>query len=282
MKFTATALVVAIAASFGVNPIRGESLFDENGRELRGRHKPKKLGKYQYYEPANFTGVYRGCHYSVIRSSSTGIQTGTFHACIGNENTPLLARVDNILFLQQEDEFGAYKGAVVDNQDVVVEFSDIDIVTLGGWQGFAVGDTLSLNSIGVGVSAPGVDIMNNNDSPDTNVCTLFDDGILGCTTILTEYCTQATIDNDFTASFCQDREGEWLNTYSIKSIKVKEGFECPEPPPGFCETNPFPDTHPLDPNNPDALPGFTRHLEDEEEESFHPCPILAAQMKMND
>lgn len=276
MKFTAAA--VAIAASFRVNPIRGESV-DENGRELRGRGKKgqKKLGEYKFTEPADFNGVYHYCRYSIIRSSSTGIQTGNFHACIGHENTPSWVGGNSLFILEQEDEFGAYKGVVVDNQDVVVEFPDIESLTMGRFQGFANGNTLSLNSIGVGVTGPGGVLLNINDSPDTNVCTLFDNGILECTTILTEYCTQATIEDDFTAPFCQDREGEWLNTYSIKSIQVMDGFECPDPPPRFCETNPLPDFHPLDPdaNNTDSTPD-ARRLDDEEEESLHPCPILAA------
>ena len=68
-------------------------------------------------------------------------------------------------------------------------------------------------------------------------------------------------------------------------LHIKDGFECPPLPTGFCETKPLPNIHPLDPNNPDPpIPGdhLTRRLDDEEEESFHPCPILAAQMKMND
>ena len=299
MKFTATALVVAIAASFGVNPIRGQSLFDENGRELRGR-RPKKLGKYKFTEPADFEGMYRTCHYSVIRSSSTGIQPGTFHACIGHENTPFWAGEGKFI-LQKGDEFGAYKGVVIDDTNVVVEFPDIPSLAMGGFQGFADGNTLSLNSFGTGGAIinnngtvpedgtrrlffinPGVGALINNDTPDTRVCTLFDEGIMKCTTILIEYCSGAS-NGGFTAPFCQGREGQWLNTYSLKTISVKDDFECPEPPPGFCETKPFPDFHPLDPNpNNTGIPDILmRRLDDEEEESFHPCPILAAQMKMN-
>ena len=125
-----------------------------------------------------------------------------------------------------------------------------------------------------------------NDSPDTMTCDIYKDGILECTSALTEYCTPASMEDNFTAPFCQGREGQWLNTYSMKSIQVMDGFECPVPPTGFCETNPFPNFHPLDilnPNNTDIpVNVLTRRLDDKEEESFHPCPILAAQMKMND
>lgn len=291
MRFTAAA--VAIAASSLVNPINGESLFDDNGRELRGggKKKPEKLDKYKFTEPADFTGVYHECHYSVTRSSSTGIQTGNFHVCIGHENTPSWLKGADFI-IQKDDEFGAYKALAVDDSNTIVEFSDFDIVTMGGLQGFAEGNTVTFHSIGVGASILEGVLLNINDTSDTKICTLFDEGIMQCTLTLIEFCGAASIaGDDILSTFCHDREGEWLNTYSIKAIQVKDGFECPEPPVGYCETNPLPSDHPLDLdkfnittvlNNTIQSDPNDRHLDldfdDEEEESRHPCPILAARM----
>ena len=172
---------------------------------------------------------------------------------------------------------------------------------MGGWQGFAKVNTLNLNSFGVGTSfvAPELNITNStrvfyNDSPDTMTCDIYKDGILECTSALTEYCTPASMEDNFTAPFCQGREGQWLNTYSIKSISVLEGFEfeCPSPPPGFCESTTLLTGPPIqilvgivNNFNVNAVGGGTRRLSGEEGEILshsHSCPIMAAQMQMND
>ena len=157
---------------------------------------------------------------------------------------------------------------------------------MGQWQGFAKGNILNLNRFGEGAIATDKDADDIkgtqvfNDTPDTKTCTLYEGGILACSTVLTEYCSKASLE-DFTAPFCKDREGKWLNTYSVTSIATLDGADCPSPPPGYCDSNPFPDKHPLDPNNPNKPPNPIRRLSDpdDEEESHHPsCPVLAGQM----
>ena len=106
------------------------------------------------------------------------------------------------------------------------------------------------------------------------------------------------MEDNFTAPFCQGREGQWLNTYSIKSISVLEGFEfeCPSPPPGFCESttlltgpagNPIQFLAEIVNNfNVNAVGGGTRRVASaarkEKFSDSHSCPIMAAQMQMND
>lgn len=153
--------------------------------------------------------------------------------------------------------------------------------SLGGFQGYANGNTLSMDSFGEGTSffnpaTSAVETLFHNDSPDSMTCTLYKDDIMECTSVLTEFCSEVSIEDDISADACLDREGKWLNTYSIKTIHVLDGFDCPAPPPGFCESNVLPVGQ-----GPGF--GFTRHLNDEEGENLnHTCPILAAQMQMND
>ena len=283
MKFTATALAVAIAASFGVNPIMGKLLKgteNENGRELRRKQgrKGSKLQEYEYIEPANFAGWYRQCFLSITRSSASGIGDATYHGC-----TPDGPPSPFVLQVVKGDDYGAFKAVqLFDAPDEAPDF------TLGGFQGYANGNTLSMGSFGEGtfffnLIANAVEVVLHNDLPDSLTCTLYKDGILESTAVMTEYCSEVSLEDDISADACANRVGKWLNTYTTKFVSVLDGFDCPAPPPGFCESNPIPGGGPL----PDeGGPGSNtrtrvRHLDDEEGENLthnHTCPILAAQM----
>ena len=232
----------------------------------------ESLKEYSYTKPAEFEGVYHTCWYSVIRNSATGLGTGTFHVC-NNENTPdWIQNVDvgqGRFMINKTDAFGAYQYVSVLNP---VEFVG---QVASHYQGFAKGDTITLTTYGMGGFAVDdttntVDnstVLAHNDTPDTKVCQKRKGGILECTTTFVDFCSPFSL-NDFTAPFCKDRVGQWLNTYTVSSVLATDIANCPTPPGDFCETNPIPEFHPLD---------RERHLTNDEDVdgSRHPCPVLA-------
>ena len=229
MKFTATAVVVAIAASFGINPVRGE-LFDGDGKS--GKQSPSaSLDEFRYTEPANFAGDYTQCSVSVIHSSASGILDNTYHGCAENAS-PVVFTVT------KTDEFGAYKATTMPP-----EFVLSDDFAMGGWQGFAKGNTLLMSSFGEATLSIFPDRVVKsviyNNSPNTMTCSAFKKGVMECMAVFTEYCSEVSDQDELANPYCENKEGDWLNTYSMRSVFVREGFSCPSSPPGFCESTPL-------------------------------------------
>lgn len=283
MKFSATAVSAAIVAIGGTSvkvqvQAKNQSPSSKSTKVDAG---DDFLKEYSHTEPANFEGVYESCWYSVIRNSASGRETGTFHVCYDENSPDWIKKVGRgTEVIDKTDAFGAYQLK-----------AEINPIEFGGqegvgkfYQGFAKGDTIHFNSFGSGAS-PVDDTTNtvdsstvliSNDTPDTKVCQKRKGGILECTTTLIEYCSPVS-PNDVTAQFCEDRVGQWLNTYSISSVLATDIANCPTPPGDFCETKLVP-PHPLDPNNTGGSAfGGERHLEDDEDVdgSRHPCPVLA-------
>lgn len=269
MKFSATVTTAAAVAIGGTSVmVQAKKRADTKSSKSDGEGEDS-LKEYSYTKPANFEGVYHTCSAKVIRNSATGIGTGTYHVCY-DENTPDWIKRGTLKFAET-DAYGAYQ--VVSAFDPV-EFEG-DMATQ--LQGFAKGDTISLATFGIGSITAITNTVVHNDTPDTRVCHLRKGGMLECTTAVVDFCSPFSL-NDFTAPFCEDRVGQWLNTYTVSSVLATDIANCPTPPGDFCETNPLPGTHPLDPDNPGGSPfARGRHLEDDEDDggSRHPCPVLA-------
>ena len=246
MKFAIAAAAIAATSSFvGVHASSSTSSSSSTSKSGKGScSSSPKLEKFCNEEPANFAGNYDVCYSNVIRNSASGFRDGVSHRC----DTDNLQAVFTAL-----DSYGAYETSFVDLGAGVVPGEDL----LWKFQGIAQGNTIKMTSFGGGVVNFDGDIILPNETPDTNECTLYDDGILKCITYFEEYCGPNTANETFLPSDCED--GEWLVTYTIESVAVLEGFECPEAPAGFC-----------DDERPD------RKLQ--EEEASHLCPILNGKM----
>ena len=205
------------------------------------------MEKFCNEEPANFEGRYNLCYTNIVRNAAIG-PSGNFHFCV-NEAGPFQ---DADLVFTALDEFGAY--TVANYQDPVVFPGGVT----KNFQGIAQGSTIKMTSFGGGLVNGDGDIILPNETPDTQECTRYDDGILKCITHLEEYCGPNTANETVFPSDCE--VGKWLVTYTIESVAVLEGSECPPAPEGFC---------------PDGPPG--RKLQ-EDEEASHPCPILNGKM----
>ena len=214
MKFTATAVVVAIAASLNINPVRVRAdLFDVDGKTpKRSPSSSGSLDEYSYTESTNFAGTYTQCSVVVTHSSASGDLDDTYRGCTDENSSPVVFTIT-----KTGDGYGAYKATTMPPEFVSDDF------VMGGWQGFAKGNTLSMSSFGAAfysmfpkrVAQPVL----YNDSPNMMICSTFKYGVLECIADITEY-----------------KEDEWLHTYSMKSVFVREGFSCPTPPLGFCKT----------------------------------------------
>lgn len=179
---------------------------------------------------------------------------------------PEFAKDRGALKFTKTDAYGAYQ---VEGIFDPVEFVG-DMVA--HHQGVAKGDTITLANFGIGSITVSDQDIAHNDTPDTTVCQLRKGGIMECTTTLIDFCSPQSL-KDFTEPFCKDKVGQWLNTYTLDYVLAADIANCPTPPGDFCETNPMPEFHPLDPDN---TGGNSRHLEDDEDvgESRHPCPVL--------
>lgn len=102
-----------------------------------------------------------------------------------------------------------------------------------------------------------------NETPDTEECTRYDEGILKCMSYFVEYCGPNTANQTVLPSDCE--VGEWLTTYTFDSVSVLEGFEYPPAPAGFCDN---------------YVPTPVRKLQEDEEEDNEaiPCPFLNGNM----
>ena len=226
MKFTATAIAVAIAAaSFDIiNPVRGNTLFGDtkSGKRPSTSSTSDSLEEYRYTKPADFAGDYTQCSVSVTHSSE---ESGPFdndiiyHSCDENENSsPVVFTVTKI------GEYGAYKATLMPSI-LGREF------TLGGWHGHAKDSTLSMVSFGPGEGTllllPS-DIQQpvlSNDLTSTMTCSLYQKGVMECMAVFTKPAVP----------YDENREGKWLSTYTVNTVFVRDGFGCPSSPPDFCE-----------------------------------------------
>ena len=256
MKFTIAAAAIAATSSFVFVGVHAS-----NSKSGKGPcSSSPKLDKFCNEEPANFEGTYKACYNTVIRNSANGRSNGAIRFCADQQGvfsdvfTPL-------------DDYGAYDLAVVarikpDNPIFPVP---VAVQWETSFQGVAIGNTLKMTSYGGGVVNGDGEIILPNYTPDTQECTLYDDDIMQCTTIFTEYCGPDSANSTVFPSVCE--VGDWVNTYTIQKVAVLEGSACPEPPEGFCDQTGF---------------GPSRKLQDdedeEEEEASHPCPLLNGSM----
>ena len=234
MKFTATAVVVAIAASFGIKPVRGDSLFDGKSPK-RSPSSGGSVDEYSYTESTNFAGTYTQCSVSVIHSSASGDLDDTYRDCADENSSPVVFTITKTT----GDGYGAYKATTMPPEFVSDDF------VMGGWQGFANGNTLRMSSFGAAVFSMfpvrAAQPVLYNDSPNTMICSAFKFGVLQCMADIPEYCSKVSGEGVLLpVPYCEDREGKWLNTYSMKSVFVREGFDCPPTPPDYCESLPLP------------------------------------------
>ena len=218
------------------------------------------MEKFCYEEPANFEGAYNTCYSSALREAATGYgPSGVFHFCLDGEGRDGELGSSGDVFTKL-DEYGAYEA---------ITTGSLTGVQVGQWkfQGIAQGSFIKMTSFGGGaVNATG-DVILPNETPDTQECTLYDDGILKCMNYFEEYCGPDAANNTFFPSNCE--VGEWLMSYTIETVSVLKGFDCPEPPKGFCDV-------PYTPDGPS--PGFGRKLQEEEEKASYPCPLLNGNM----
>ena len=255
MKFSIAAAAIAATSSFvGVHASTSTS---KSGKGSCSSS--PKLEKFCYEEPANFEGAYNTCYSSALREAATGYDppgtTGVFHFCLDGEgrNGELGSSGD---VFKKLDEYGAYEA---------ITTGSLTGVQVGQWkfQGIAQGNTIKMTSFGGGaVNATG-DVILPNETPDTQECTLYDEGILKCMNYFEEYCGPNTATNAFFPFNCE--VGEWLMSYTIETVSVLEGSECPPAPAGFCDN---------------YVPGRKLQEEEKEEEDNEaiPCPFLNKNM----
>ena len=250
MKFSIAAAAIAATSSFV-----GVHASTSTAKSGKGScSSSPKLEKFCYEEPADLEGTYNLCYASVLREATTG-PTGTFRFCPNGNDESGKGDV-----FKKLDEYGAYEA---------ITTGSLTGVQVGQWkfQGIAQGNTIKMTSFGGGaVNATG-DVILPNETPDTQECTLYDDGILKCMNYFEEYCGPDAANNTFFPSNCE--VGEWLMSYTIETVSVLKGFDCPEPPKGFCDV-------PYTPDGPS--PGFGRKLQEEDEEASHLCPFLNGNM----
>ena len=292
MKFSVTAVSAAIIAIGGTSvkvqvQAKNQSPSSKSTKS-DGDVGEDSLKEYSSTKPANFEGVYHSCWLTIIRNSATGIGPGTYHLCY-DEYTPEWAKERGFLTITKTDAYNAYQS--VSRVSPIEELQKGSI--RGIYQGVAKGDTISFTSYGIGAyqfdEVTGVIDLSSqptdyNDTPDTKICQKSKGGILECTSTLVEYCSPFSL-TDYTAPFCQDRVGQWLNSYTLSSVMATDIANCPAPPPDYCESenHRLPETNPLDFNNQgqggSSFGEGVRHLiKDDEHDgdgSRHPCPVLA-------
>ena len=241
MKFSIAAAVAATSSFVGV--VSSSSSTSKSGKGSCSSSSPE-LETFCNEKPANFEGTYKLCYQNVVREAAEGVPgpSGAFHFCEFPPNA--FERVFDPL-----DEYGAYESAIVHG----VFDGQLD------FQGIAQGNSIKMTSYGGGVrDDDSGNVTIPNDTHDTQECTLYKDGILKCFVYLQEHCGPET-------SFGIDCEvGDWLLAYTIESVSVLEGYECPEAPDDFCESNQVP-----------GPPG--RKLQEDETEKddqVSPCPYL--------
>ena len=199
---------------------------------------------------------------TVIRNSANGRINGAIPFCLDQKGffsdvfTPL-------------DDYGAYDLAVVATIEPGNRIFPVaaPVKWETSFQGVALGNTLKMTSYGEGVTDETGEVFHPNYTPDTQECTLYDDDIMQCTTIFTEYCGPDSANSTILPSDCE--VGDWVNTYTIQKVAVLEGSACPEPPTGFCDQTGFPGG---------GQPGRKLQEDEEEEEASHPCPLLNGNM----
>ena len=243
MKFSIAAAAIAATSSFvGVHASTSTS---KSGKGSCSSS--PKLEKFCYEEPANFEGTYHICYSNVVRSSATGFLNGAIPLCPDGKGA-------DVEVFTKLDEFGAYTKSLVSNNGLIsAKFN---------YQGIAQGNSIKLTSFGGGwVNATG-DVILPNETPDTEECTVYDDGILKCMSYFVEYCGPNT-NQTVLPSDCE--VGEWLTTYTFDSVSVLEGFECPPAPAGFCD-------------NYDPGRKLQEEEKEEEDNEAIPCPFLNGKM----
>lgn len=213
-----------------------------------------KLEKFCNEAPADFAGTYNICYANIVREA--GIASGAYHACLNGE-------VDSAEVFKPLDEYGAYESTLVVGGSILGGLVGGDGSISFSYQGIAQGNSIKMTSYGDGVKDGDGNTIRQNETPDTEECTLYGYGILKCIARQTEYCGASDNSQGPVNDSCE--VGTWLHTYTIETISALEGFDCPEPPAGFCESGtPF---------------GDGRKLQEEEEEgASHPCPLLNGKM----
>ncbi len=255
MKFSIAAAAIAATSSFvGVHASSSTSSSSSTSKSGKGScSSSPKLEKFCNEEPANFEGRYNLCYQNVIRNAASG-PTGSIHQCFDETLGLDYDRVFTAL-----DGYGAYE-AVINANNFLPSLPGRETLN---YQGIAQGNSIKMTTYGGGFQNENGDIVLPNESPDTQECTRYEEGKLKCMMYFQEYCGPSTANATIPID-CQ--VGEWLMTYTIEAVLVLEGFECPEPPKGFCESN-----------QPAFGPG--RKLQEEEEENeVSPCPFMNKKM----
>ena len=245
MKFSIAAAAIASTSSFV-----GVHASTKSGKGSCSS--PPKLEKFCAEEPANFEGTYNICYANVIREAT--IASGVYHVCPNGEG-------DSVEVFTPLDSYGAYTSNLVVG-GLVGDF-------LGGgsikfsYQGIAQGNSIKMTSYGDGLKDGDGNTIRQNETPDTEECTLYGEGILKCIAQQTEYCGSSDNSQGPANNSCE--VGTWLHTYTVETISALEGSECPPAPAGFCESG-------------TPVGGASRKLQEEGEEASHPCPILNGKM----
>ena len=215
-----------------------------NAKSSKAYQVQVELEEYGKVQPADFAGTYKICHYSATRNSASGFGDGVYHACPGINVPDWAESLKDVTTFTKKDDFGAYQSDADGSPSPGVGSSGAEDM---GWAGYASGNVLKMTSFGVGAKAEGEFIL-FNDTPDTKTCTLYRRGVMECETVLTEYCSAATVS---VGSCAPEDEGKWQNTYIVKAVHALAGATCPAPPAGFCETNNLPEDPPFgNPPNP--------------------------------
>ena len=260
MKFSIAAAAIAATSSFvGVHASTSTS---KSGKGSCSSS--PKLEKFCAEEAADFGGRYKVCYTNVVREAADLPRyNGAYHLCPNGEG-------DSLEVFKPLDEFGAYESTLV-----------LDSILAGGgggdgdgsisftYQGIAQGNSIKMTSFGEGTTDSTGAVIRQNETPDTEECTLYDGGILKCIAQQNEYCGAS--DNSQGPSIgCEI--GTWLHSYTIETISALEGSECPEAPVGFCDSG-----TPI-PVGGRKLQEEEEEEEEEEEDKASPCPFFNKNM----
>ena len=249
INIAAAAAAIAATSSFvGVHASTSTSSSTSTSKSGKGScSSSPKLEKFCNEEPVNFAGTYDLCYQQVIRNSASGYKNGAFNICWDQMSGPVFDRVFTPL-----DDYGAYSAAVNHPGGALL------------FQGIAQGSFIKMTTYGGGVVNGDGDIEIPNETPDTQECTRYEDGILKCMYYFQEYCGSNTANETVLPSDSDCKDGEWSMTYTVEAVLVLEGSECPEPPKGFCD-----DDH-----------MHARKLQEEKEEKNEvgPCPFMNKKM----
>ena len=255
MKFSIAAAAIAATSSFvGVGVHASTSTSNSKSGKGSCSSSPK-LEKFCNEEPANFEGTRKICYSNIIREAASGLQTGAYHVCPNGEG-------DSDVVFKPLDSYGAYESTLIIGGGF--------LGNLGGgsvsfsYQGIAQGNTIKMTSYGDGLKDGDGNTIRQNETPDTEECTIYDDGILKCIAQHNEYCGSS---DDSQGPDIDCEVGTWLKTYTIETISALEGFDCPEPPVGFCESGDRP-----------GPPSRKLQEEEEEENKVTPCPFFNKNM----